>query len=80
MYATVRRKLGKALTDWYPYENFAKLILKPWTDVFENGEMDAFLFKNVVPKLQLAASELPVELEEQILGDDFCKQNEFFTR
>ncbi|CAG7724351.1 unnamed protein product [Allacma fusca] len=58
VYATIRKKLASALTNWHPCDGSAKKILAPWVPVFTKGSMDAFLLKNVVPKLHMAMQEL----------------------
>jgi hypothetical protein len=43
-------------------------MLVPWHGVFSRGDMDAFLVKNIVPKLQLALQELVINPHQQHLG------------
>lgn len=43
-------------------------MLQPWKKAFEKGDMDAFLVKNILPKLQLAMSELIINPHQQHLG------------
>lgn len=43
-------------------------MLQPWMNVFEHGEMDAFLVNNIVPKLQIALQEFIINPHQQRLG------------
>ncbi|PSN55670.1 Tuftelin-interacting protein 11 [Blattella germanica] len=67
VYPTIRHKLSKALVNWHPSDRSAKLMLLPWHGVFSHGEMEAFLVKNIVPKLQLALQELVINPHQQHL-------------
>lgn len=42
-------------------------MLEPWAEVFTPGDLEAFLVKNIVPKLQIALSELVINPHQQIL-------------
>lgn len=42
-------------------------MLQPWAQVFSKGDMEAFLVKNIVPKLQLALSEFVINPHQQHL-------------
>jgi len=70
VYPVIRHKLSKALVNWHPSDRSAKLMLLPWHGVFSKGDMDAFLIKNIVPKLQLALQELVINPHQQHLGED----------
>jgi len=70
VYPVIRHKLSKALVSWHPSDRSAKLMLLPWHGVFSKGDMDAFLIKNIVPKLQLALQELVINPHQQHLGED----------
>ena len=68
LYAPIRHKLGNALTSWHPSDGSAKIILAPWVGVFRQGHMDAFLVKNVLPKLGQVIEEMPITPHQQNLG------------
>lgn len=70
VYPVIRHKLSKALVSWHPSDRSAKLMLVPWHGVFSRGDMDAFLVKNIVPKLQLALQELVINPHQQHLGEN----------
>lgn len=67
IYPTIRRKLSSALTTWHPSDRSARLMLQPWSQVFAKGDMDAFMLKNIIPKLQIALSELVINPHQQHL-------------
>ena len=68
LYAPIRHKLSNALLNWHPSDVSAKMMLDPWKGVFREGHMDAFLLKNILPKLQLAMQEFVVNPHQQHLG------------
>lgn len=68
LYAPIRHKLANALTNWHPSDSSAKMILQPWVSVFSQAHMDAFLTKNILPKLNLCMIELVINPQHQILG------------
>ena len=67
IYPIIRRKLGSALGGWHPSDRSARLMLQPWAQVFSKGDMEAFLVKNILPKLQIALSELVIHPHQQHL-------------
>ena len=67
IYPIIRRKLGSALCAWHPSDRSARLMLEPWAQVFAKGDMDAFLVKNILPKLQIVLSELIINPHQQHL-------------
>ncbi|XP_063992743.1 tuftelin-interacting protein 11 [Diachasmimorpha longicaudata] len=67
IYPIIRRKLGSALGAWHPSDRSARLMLQPWAEVFSKGDMEAFLVKNIVPKLQIALSEFVINPHQQHL-------------
>lgn len=67
IYPIIRRKLSFALTAWHPSDQSARLMLQPWQQVFKRGDMDAFLVKNILPKLQVVLSELVINPHQQHL-------------
>lgn len=60
VYKSIREKLGKALTAWSPEDRSALAMLKPWKNSFPGEEMQIFLHKNIVPKLELRMSEIVI--------------------
>jgi len=68
LYAPIRHKLATALTNWHPSDPSARLILQPWCSVFRPGHMDAFLIKNILPKLVLCLQEFNINPSQQQLG------------
>ncbi|XP_058804469.1 tuftelin-interacting protein 11 [Phymastichus coffea] len=67
IYPIIRRKLSFALQAWHPSDQSARLMLQPWQQVFKKGDMDAFLIKNILPKLQMTLSELVINPHQQHL-------------
>ncbi|KAJ8667917.1 hypothetical protein QAD02_009580 [Eretmocerus hayati] len=67
IYPVIRSKLGSALTAWHPSDRSARLMLQPWSQVFSKSDMDVFLVKNILPKLQVALSELVINPHQQHL-------------
>ena len=47
----------------------AKLILDPWKNVFDQGELQAFVVRSIVPKLHTAFAELKVKSSGFCLGN-----------
>ena len=68
LYAPIRHKLANALTNWHPSDASAKMILQPWVAVFSQAHMDAFLVKNILPKLNMCMMEFVINPLQQILG------------
>jgi tuftelin-interacting protein 11 len=67
LYAPIRHKLANALTNWHPSDPSAKLILQPWCPVFRAGHMDAFVVKNIYPKLAICLQEFIINPNQQLL-------------
>ncbi|XP_046394091.1 tuftelin-interacting protein 11 [Ischnura elegans] len=67
VYPTIRQKLSVALVGWHPSDRSARLMLTPWASAFPRGDMDAFLAKNILPKLQVALQELQINPHQQHL-------------
>ena len=61
-----RNKLSCALANWHPADRSAKMILLPWKEVFTRGAMQAFLLKNIVPKLEAALLHLQINPINQV--------------
>ena len=70
MYPTIRHKLANALLAWHPSDRSARLILSPWVGVMAPGSLEAFLVKNILPKLQVAMSELVVNPNQQVRWEE----------
>lgn len=68
LYAPIRHKLANALTKWHPSDISAKLMLKPWLKVFSPGHTEAFLAKNIVPKLAICLQEMVINPANQNMG------------
>ncbi|KAJ1520703.1 hypothetical protein ONE63_003802 [Megalurothrips usitatus] len=69
IFPIIRHKLSTALMSWHPSDQSAHLMLQPWSKAFDKGDMDAFLVKNILPKLQLAMSELIINPHQQHLDN-----------
>ena len=69
LYAPIRHKIGSALSNWHPSDVSAKIIIEPWFGVFKQGHMDAFLVKNILPKLGQVLEEMPITPHQQNLGE-----------
>ncbi|KAB5546367.1 hypothetical protein PHYPO_G00071250 [Pangasianodon hypophthalmus] len=67
LYPPIRNKLANALQRWHPSDASARLILQPWKDVFTPGAWEAFMVKNIVPKLALCLGELVVNPHQQLI-------------
>ncbi|XP_058493162.1 tuftelin-interacting protein 11 [Solea solea] len=65
LYPPIRSKLSNALLRWYPSDTSARLILQPWKDVFTPGAWEAFMVKNITPKLALCLEELVINPHQQ---------------
>ncbi|NXU53415.1 TFP11 protein, partial [Turnix velox] len=65
LYSPIRNKLANALQKWHPSDSSAKLILQPWKDVFTPGSWEAFMVKNIVPKLGMCMNELIINPHQQ---------------
>ncbi len=68
VYAPIRHKLANALKNWHPSDPSAKMILQPWQKVFKAGHLEAFVSKNILPKVGLALSEFVINPSHQQLG------------
>uniref|UniRef100_A0A3B4BE34 Tuftelin-interacting protein 11 n=1 Tax=Periophthalmus magnuspinnatus TaxID=409849 RepID=A0A3B4BE34_9GOBI len=64
LYPPIRSKLSNALQRWHPSDASARLILQPWKDVFTPGAWEAFMVKNIIPKL-LCLEELVINPHQQ---------------
>ncbi|XP_060079683.1 tuftelin-interacting protein 11-like isoform X1 [Ylistrum balloti] len=67
LYAPIRHKLANALINWHPSDSSAKVILQPWMKVFKPGHTEAFLVKNILPKLAMCMTEFVINPHQQVL-------------
>lgn len=69
VYQKIRDKLGNALMAWMPQDRSARAMIEPWDCVFPDGDMQVFLMKHIVPKLQLTLTEMVINPLQQDLGN-----------
>ncbi|XP_078713572.1 tuftelin-interacting protein 11 isoform X1 [Lampetra fluviatilis] len=67
LYSPIRSKLGSALQRWHPSDPSAKLILRPWKEVFSPGSWEAFMLKHILPKLGMCLSDFVINPHQQHL-------------
>ncbi|XP_038071754.1 tuftelin-interacting protein 11-like isoform X2 [Patiria miniata] len=67
LYIPIRQKLARALSNWHPSDSSAKTILIPWRRVFSRGTFEAFLVRNIVPKLAVCLQEFVINPYDQHL-------------
>lgn len=67
VYKSIREKMSKALKAWSPEDRTALNTLKPWKNSFPSEEMQLFLHRNIVPKLELRLSEFVINPLKQDL-------------
>ncbi|XP_026278678.1 tuftelin-interacting protein 11 isoform X1 [Frankliniella occidentalis] len=68
VFPIIRHKLSIALVNWHASDTSAHLMLQPWSKAFDKGDMDAFLVKNILPKLQEAMCALVINPQMQHLA------------
>lgn len=68
VYPKIRDKLGNALCAWQPHDRSARATITPWHGVFADGDMQCFLMKHVIPKLQITLTALIINPLQQDLG------------
>lgn len=68
VYQRIRDKLGDALQSWLPQDRSARAMIEPWSGTFPEGDMQIFLIKHIIPKLQMTLSELIINPMQQDLG------------
>ena len=69
VYPTIRNKLSTCLTNWHPSDSSAKRILLPWKEVFPKGSLQAFVLKNIMPKLEGIMYKIVVNPGQQKLDE-----------
>ncbi|XP_058818106.1 septin-interacting protein 1 [Topomyia yanbarensis] len=67
IYPTIREKLSKALKAWNPEDRSARAMITPWKGVMTEEDLQAFLIKNIIPKLELRLTELVINPLQQDL-------------
>uniref|UniRef100_A0A336M495 CSON002687 protein n=1 Tax=Culicoides sonorensis TaxID=179676 RepID=A0A336M495_CULSO len=67
VYPIIRDKLSKALRAWSPEDRSARLMIAPWKGVFNADDMEVFLTKNIIPKLEMRIQELIINPLQQDL-------------
>ncbi|KAH8282278.1 hypothetical protein KR054_006538 [Drosophila jambulina] len=60
VYPQIRSKLGEALRAWSPQDRSARAMLTPWQQAFPEEEMQEFLQRHIVPKLQVTLAEFVI--------------------
>lgn len=71
VYKTICEKLSKALRGWNPEDRSARAMIQPWKNVFREEDLQMFLHKNIVPKLEHRMSELifnPIQQDLEIFN------------
>lgn len=69
VYRKIRTKLAVALVAWQPFDRSARGMIEPWLGVFPDSELQMFLAKHIVPKLQIVLGELVINPLQQNLGE-----------
>ncbi|XP_053673188.1 septin-interacting protein 1 [Anopheles nili] len=67
VYPSIREKLAKALKAWHPEDRSARAMLTPWKGVFAEEDLQVFLTKNIIPKLELRLTEVVINPMQQDL-------------
>lgn len=67
VYPTIREKLGTALVAWMPSDRSARAMIAPWQNIFDDGDLQSFLVKHIIPKLQISLTELIINPMQQEL-------------
>lgn len=64
----VRYKLAFVLQDWHPSDASALNVIAPWQGAFKDADLQQFMARSVLPKLQLVLrSEFAVNPQQQYL-------------
>lgn len=69
IYPIIRDKLCNALRAWSPSDRSALAMIRPWKKHFDEGDMQNFLLKSIIPKLQITLSEFVINPLQQDLGN-----------
>ncbi|XP_053693297.1 septin-interacting protein 1 [Sabethes cyaneus] len=67
IYPTIREKLSKALKAWNPEDRSARAMITPWKGVMAEEDLQVFLTKHIIPKLELRLTELVINPLQQDL-------------
>lgn len=67
VYPMIIDKLSIALLSWQPCDRSARAMITPFRGVFDDGEMQGFLLKNILPKLQMTLAEIVINPLQQDL-------------
>ncbi|XP_052865681.1 septin-interacting protein 1 [Anopheles cruzii] len=67
VYTMIREKLSRALKAWHPEDRSARAMITPWKGVFSEEDLQVFLTKNIIPKLELRLTEVIVNPLQQDL-------------
>lgn len=71
VYKTICEKLSKALRAWNPEDRSARAMIQPWKNVFREEDLQMFLHKNIVPKLEHRMTEIifnPIQQDLEIFN------------
>lgn len=58
VYKIICEKLSNALRSWHPEDRSARAMITPWKNVWSDDDLQMFLHKNIVPKLETRMSEI----------------------
>uniref|UniRef100_A0A182NAK3 G-patch domain-containing protein n=1 Tax=Anopheles dirus TaxID=7168 RepID=A0A182NAK3_9DIPT len=67
VYPAIREKLARALKAWHPEDRSARAMITPWKGVFVEEDLQVFLVKNIIPKLELRLTEVIINPLQQDL-------------
>jgi tuftelin-interacting protein 11 len=67
VYKIICDKLSRALRAWHPEDRSARAMITPWKNVWAEEDLQMFLHKNIVPKLELRLTEFIVNPLQQDL-------------
>lgn len=68
LYSMIRQKLGKTLVCWKPDDASARVIISSWVGLFDQGHMDVFVVKHILPKLITCLQSISFNLQDQTCG------------
>lgn len=71
VYKTICEKLSKALRGWSPEDRTARAIISPLKNVFREEDLQMFLHKNIVPKLEHRMTEMvfnPIQQDLEVFN------------